>query len=495
MKIGGLDIGTTGCKLTVFDENGKFLDKAYRSYPSRHGVGEHEIDASYIWEAVQEVMKEIARKYPDLFGFGITSFGETFVMTDEEGKPLCPSMLYTDPRGEEETEKLIQVAGDGKKIAAVTGLKPHSMYSLPKIMWMKEHRPDIYRKTEHIFLIADYIIYMLTGVRKIDYSLATRTMAFDIRHLTWSKTLLNAAGVDASLLSEPVRTGSVAGTLRREIAEQTGFSEDLKIISVGHDQIACTIGGGAFDSSTAVDGAGTVECMNPVYDSLPDPEAMYRGNFAVVPYVIPGKYICYAFSYTGGALISWCVDTLAKQEKYAAAALGKSVNQILEGDYREPTGILVLPHFAGAATPYMDSGSKGAILGLTIGNTVSDIYRACMEGVVYEMAVNMEYLNATGTHFERMYATGGGARSSVWMQMKADVLNVPFTALQTKDAGTVGSAMLTGIAAGLFRNLEDAADHMIVKLETYSPRREMHEKYMQIYQRYRRVYQAVRPLM
>ena len=194
MKIGGLDIGTTGCKLTVFDENGKFLDKAYRSYPSRHGVGEHEIDASYIWEAVQEVMKEIARKYPDLFGFGITSFGETFVMTDEEGKPLCPSMLYTDPRGEEETEKLIQVAGDGKKIAAVTGLKPHSMYSLPKIMWMKEHRPDIYRKTEHIFLIADYIIYMLTGVRKIDYSLATRTMAFDIRHLTWSKTLLNAAG-------------------------------------------------------------------------------------------------------------------------------------------------------------------------------------------------------------------------------------------------------------------------------------------------------------
>jgi xylulokinase len=161
----------------------------------------------------------------------------------------------------------------------------------------------------------------------------------------------------------------------------------------------------------------------------------------------------------------------------------------------EPTGLLVLPHFAGAATPYMDTGSKGAILGLTTATTAAEIYRACMEGVAYEMRLNYEALSDSGIHFARLNATGGGAKSRVWMQMKADILNLPITALKTADAGTVGSAMLTGIAVGLFRDLDDAADRMVQEMETYAPRAEMHEKYMKIYERYRAVYSAVRPLM
>ena len=139
--------------------------------------------------------------------------------------------------------------------------------------------------------------------------------------------------------------------------------------------------------------------------------------------------------------------------------------------------------------------SKGAILGLDTGVTTAQLYHACMEGVVYEMLVNMEYLEKAGTGFDRLHATGGGARSPVWMQMKADMLNVPITALATADAGTVGSAMLTGIATGLFEGLEDAAAHMVEKRETYEPRKEMHEMYRKIYERYRRLYEAVRPLV
>ena len=191
---------------------------------------------------------------------------------------------------------------------------------------------------------------------------------------------------------------------------------------------------------------------------------MYRGNYSVVPYVIPGKYVCYAFSYTGGALIQWFIDTLAKKEKELAEREGISVNQLLENESESPTGLLVLPHFAGAATPYMDTGSKGAILGLTSGTTVSEMYRACMEGVVYEMMLNMDYLRASGIRFTMLHATGGGAHSEVWMQMKADMLNVPITALATVDAGTVGSAMLTGIAVGCFKDLSEAASHMVEKL-------------------------------
>ncbi len=494
MKIAGLDIGTTGCKLTVFDENGRYQERAYQDYPLRRSGGEHQVDAGAIMEGVFSVIRQMAEKYPDIAGIGVTSFGETFIAADEGGRPLYPAMLYTDPRGKEECAELTERLGR-ERILGITGVDPHEMYSISKIMWLKRHKPEIYAQTKHIFLIEDYVVYHLTGKAQIDYSLATRTQAFDINTLSWSDIILDAAGVDRSLLSEPVPTGSPAGTITTLVSEKTGLSRDTIIVSISHDQVAAAIGAGVFDADKAVDGAGTVECITPVYDSLPDLQVMSRGRFAVVPYLTPGKYVCYAFSHTGGALIQWCADTLAKKEKELAAQQGVSVNTYLERNYSDPTGLLVLPHFAGAATPYMDNGSRGAILGLDISTTTEEIYCACMEGVVYEMLVNMEYLKASGIHFDMIHATGGGARSEVWMQMKADMLNVPITALDTVDAGTVGSAMLTGIAAGCFDDLTDAAAHMIRKKRVYEPRQEMHEQYGRIYERYRKVYDAVRPLV
>ena len=496
MKIAGLDIGTTGCKLTVFDEEGRDLGKAYRDYPVRRRVGGHEIDISVVMDSVYAVIREMTQQYPDLGGIGITSFGETFVMTDEKGEPLHTAMLYTDPRGAEECAELTEKLG-ADRIARISGLAPHEMYSICKIMWLKKHRPEVYQAAKHIFLIGDYVGWHLTGNAQIDYSLATRSMAFDIGKLCWSGEILQAAGVDASLLSTPVPTGTAAGCITREAAERTGLRPDCRIVTVSHDQVAAAVGAGAFDGETAVDGAGTVECLTPIYDSLPDISVMSRGYFSVVPYVIPGKYVAYAFSYTGGALIQWCVNTFVRAEQEAARQQGISVNALLEQQYdrQEPTGLLVLPHFAGAATPYMDTGSRGAILGLTAGTTLPEIYRACMEGVAYEMRLNYDAIADSGIHFTKLHATGGGAKSKVWMQMKADILNLPILSLKTSDAGTVGSAMLTGVAAGVFRDLEQAAAIMVRRRETYLPDPRRHEEYMRIYERYRKVYQAVRPLM
>lgn len=500
MKIAGLDIGTTGCKCTVFDESGQFLNKAYRDYPVRRAVSGHEVDISAIMEGVYEVLRAMAKEFPDITGIGVTSFGETFIMTDETGSPLHAAMLYTDPRGARECEELTQKLG-AKEIAGKTGLRPHQMYSISKMMWMKKKKPDIYNAAAYIFLMEDYVVYHLTGKRQIDYSLATRTMAFDIGKLEWSQEIYEAAEIDMKKMSLPVPIGTDTGQITLAASERTGLSIKTHIVSVSHDQVAAAVGAGAFDSSVAVDGAGTVECVTPIFDSMPDIDVMYDGYFSIVPYVIPGKYVAYAFSYTGGALMQWCVDTVTKAEKAIAKEHRISVNEYLEQEYAKargettPSNLLVLPHFAGAATPYMDTGSKGAILGLTTDTSAADIYRGCMEGVVYEMLVNIEAMKGSGCQFKKMNATGGGAHSKEWMQMKADMLNIPITALKTVDAGTVGSAMLTGIAIGVFDNLEDAASHMIEETVTYYPRSSMHEKYSKVYQKYRNVYQAIRPLM
>ena len=499
MKIAGLDIGTTGCKCTVFDEQGNYLAKAYRDYPVKRTSGEHEIDITAMMDGVYACIREMADAYPDIAGIGITSFGETFVCVDEQGMPLHPAMLYTDPRGREQCERLSERLGE-KDITRITGLRPHEMYSISKIMWLKEEMPEIYGKTKHIFLMEDYVVYHLTGMAQIDYSLATRTMAFDISKLGWSEEIFRTADIDMSLMSQPVPTGTLAGSVTDKTVEKTGLNKDTKIISISHDQVAAAVGAGVFDGSVAVDGAGTVECLTPIYDQMPDIDVMYQGYYSVVPYVIPGKYVAYAFSYTGGALMQWCVDNITKEEKKLAKEQGISVNEYLEKVYEkmhheEPSGLLVLPHFAGAATPYMDTGSKGAILGLTTATTVEEIYRGCMEGVVYEMYLNLQALKESGIHFTKLHATGDGAHSAVWMQMKADMLNLPITALKTIDAGTVGSAMLTGIAIGLFADLSDAAAHMVEETVTYQPRMEMHKKYESLFARYKDVYQAVRPLM
>lgn len=505
MKIAGLDIGTTGCKCTVFDENGIELGKSYQEYPVKRRVGGHEIDIASLLEGVLTVIKEMASAYPDIAGIGVTSFGETFVCVDEEGNPLAPAMLYTDPRGSKECNWLVDKLGE-KHIAEITGVTAHEMYGLPKILWVKNNKPEIYNATKHILQMEDFIVFTLTGNAIIDYSLATRSMAFDINKLDWSDEILAVAGIDKSLFSKPVPTGTDAGEILPTMAEKTGLQKGTRIIAISQDQVAAAVGAGAFDGNIGVDGAGTVQCLTPIYDELPNIEKMMPGKYVVVPYVVPGKYVTYAFSYTGGALIQWCTDNVAKKEKELAKAEGISINAYLEKQYAEsraadgldpdgPSGMLMLPHFAGAATPYMDTGSKGVMVGMTTATTPADIYRACMEGVCYEMYLNYENVLKAGARPTKLHATGGGAKSQVWMQMKADMLGIPIVALKTVDAGTVGSAMLTGVALGIFNDLKDAANAMVEQTVTYKPRAEYHEKYMEVYKKFAELYGAVRKLM
>lgn len=493
--LGGIDIGTTGCKITIYDEEGRYCYRAYRDYPVSRSTGEHEVEAASIWSAVKEVIKEASSKYPDIRAMGVTSFGESCVLLDERDTPIKPVMLYTDPRGEEECRELTETLGE-EWISHTCGVTPHSMYSMPKLMWIRKNCPEEYARARHILLMEDYIIYMLTGNALIDYSLAARSMAFDIRRLKWSDPVFEAAGIDKGLFSTPVLSGTNAGTIRQELSEELGLFQPPMIVPVGHDQVAAAIGAGVFEKDTAVDGAGTVECITPVFEGVPEGNAMSRGKYAVVPYIFPGTYVTYAFSYTGGALISWFIAQMAGAEASLAKAQGKSVYEILEqGTKEEPTGILVLPHFAGAATPYMDVGAKGAVIGLTLEHNTSQLYRAMMEGVVYEMMLNMDYLAEAGIRPKKLRATGGGASSGVWMQMKADMLNVPVISLGNAEAGAAGCAMMAGVAAGVYFDLKEAADAMLQVKAVYTPRKEQHEAYRKQYEKYKGLYKAVRPLV
>lgn len=480
MKIGGIDVGTTGCKLTVYNEKGELLNKEYETYEVNRNAGEHEIDGALIWNSIKKLIKNTTDCIGNIDAMGITTFGETFVMLDENDSILCPSMLYTDPRGTEEAKLF-----DERKVMEIAGVKPHAMYSLPKIMWIKKNRADIYENTKRIMLFEDFIIYMLTGKAVIDRSLAARTMGLDIRKCQWSEEIFNMAGINVNKMSNVVKSGTTVGKVKACLAKELGLCDTL-IVSGCHDQVASAAGSGAFDAGMAVDGTGTVECITPIFDKIPENMEIYKENYAVVPYIEEGKYVCYAFSFTGGAAVKWFRDNFAADKTY------RELDAEIDN---EPGNILVMPHFAGAATPYMDSGSKAVFLGVTVETKKADIYKAIMEGVTYEILLNLKCLEKSGIKPERLYATGGGAMSSVWLQMKANILGLPITGLFAPEVGTVGTIMLTGVAMGAFCDLREAKNVMVKEGKTYYPDAEKHKRHLEIFKRYEKIYKAARPFL
>ncbi len=477
MYIGGLDIGTTGCKLVLFDEGGKQVMRAYREYEVERSHGLHEVNVSAVYGAVKEVLKEAGGK--EIGAIGITGFGESFVILDENDQSLAPTMLYTDPRGREECVLLEERFGRSE-LAFQTGTVMHEMYSLPKLMWLKNHKPEIFEKARCILLMQDYIVYMLTGVRQIDHSLAARTAAFDIEKKEFIKELFDFAGVDVALMSKPVPSGTKAGKLRETLADELGLSPDIEIVSGCQDQIAALVGAGVTKEGQAMDGIGTVECVPIVMERAPRDMSLYEGGYSVVPHV-GGGYACYILSYAGGATLKWFRDKLA-HESYAE--LDAEVSDT-------PTDLLIMPHFAGAATPYMDTSSRAAILGLTFEHGKSDLYKALMEGTSYEILLNLEQMKKLGITLTEVVATGGGASSAVWLQIKADIFGIPIKSLVGSEIGAAGTAYLAGLAIGAYRS----EDRLIGEKRVFLPDPERHAFYIKQYNKYAKIYYMAKEVM
>ncbi len=492
MIIGGLDVGTTGCKIALYNEKAELLDTYYNEYNAIHKNGRHEIDFSDVKNGVLFLLQKAVKKY-HIDALGVTSFGETFAMLDKEDNILAPSMLYTDPRGDKECREFCDAFGEDK-LTSLTGVKPNPMYSIYKILWLKNNMKPEFSKCDKILLGEDFIVYTLTGIRQIDYSLAARTAAFDIEKKCWIKEIFDKAGVDISVMSEPVSAGSMAGNISDDIKALLGIDYNIAVVNGCHDQVAAMIGSGVFEKTQAMDGTGTVECIPVILEAKPNDLSFYENGYSVVPY-IDNKYACYALSFTGGATLKWFRDNFAEKELENAEESKRNVYAMLDSAVPDkPTDILVLPHFAGAATPYMDNDSKAAFVGITLETTKFDLYKALMEGTAFEMLLNFNTMKALTGEIEEIKATGGGASSDIWLQIKADILGMDIIALSCKEVGAAGTAALAGVAVGAFKDLKTPIEKMSKMREIFKPKAENQNLYSEIYKKYANLYNAVKGL-
>jgi len=499
MSLLGIDLGTTGVKAVAFSAEGRVLASAYREYPLQSPrPGWAELDGRLVWRRAEEVLKEAAAKTrrDPIRAIASSSQGEAVVPVDRKGKVLARSMVSFDNRSTAEVKRLVSGFGIDR-LFKITGHPLNTTHTLPKLMWVKKHEPKIIRQTAKFLCFGDYALYRLTrgqaaggaGGAATDYSLAGRTMFFDIRKRRWNEELLGLAGVRLDQMSEPVPSGTPVGEVPAKIAKRLGLPKGVTVVAGGHDQPAGALGAGVTRPGLALDSIGTVECL---VISLPKPvlnSKMLKSNFCSYHHTAPGLYVTLAYNFTGGSLLRWYRDTLAQFEREAARRRGRDVYDLICGDMPAgPTGLLVLPHFTTTGTPHFDPHSKGAILGLTLGTTRAEIVKGLLEGISYEMAHNLELLKAAGVKVKEVRASGGGAKSAAWAQLKADIYGLPVAVPDSSEAVSLGAAILAGVGIGEYADVDEGVRATVRIKRVFRPDRKRAKAYRAHLERYKEVY-------
>ena len=441
----GVDIGGTGAKCVAFDDHGAQLALSYIEYPNPPGKAN--LEPQVLSDSVVRVIRDCVQALPArdaVAAITVSSFGESFVPIDEHGAPLTDIIMYFANSGSGEFDELVRRVGE-ETFMRVARILPDASYSLAKMLYTLRTAE---RPVWKFLPIAAYVCYRLSGAVMTDVSLACRTLLYDVEKREWSRELLEASGVALDQLPDVCPTGTAVGFLRPEIAQALSLPENVRVVIGSHDQIVNALACGVCEHGDGVDVSGTCECIEPLFADIPGDFGFTKENFACVPYVDDAGYVTYAYNISGGAVVRWYRDQLARHLSAQAKAEHVSIYDLLNRVCpKEPTDVIVLPFLQGmGGTPDVRPNARGMFYGVTMETGLPEFYRAILEGLTFEMAYNLEKLEGFGVAPNRLYACGGGARSKVWLQIKADIWNREILPVKTEETGALGSAIL-GFAA------------------------------------------------
>ena len=499
MSFIGLDIGLTGCKACLFDEDtGRLLASAYREYRTETPrPGRQELNPATVWRGIREVLAALAdtARKDTPKALAVSSHGESAVPVGPDGADLANAISTLDQR----ITDLDDIMSGGMatpEMCAVTGQPPHTMYTLPHILWLRRHQPDLVEKTWKFLCFQEYALYRL-GAEKpaTSYSQAARTWAFDVHRKEWSAPLLSSYGLDADIFAQAVPAGTVIGEMSPAVSDELGLPAAIRLVTGGHDQACGALGTGVVRSGLAVDATGTVECITPSF-ALPLPaDVVMKYNFCNSPHVVDGLYVTFAWNITGGSLLKWYRDTLSHAEAQALAKAGRDFYaESLQGLPSGPSGLLVLPHFAGSGTPWFWKDSSGTILGLDFQTDKKRLLAAFLEGVTFEMKYNLTMLGEAGLEVERFMAAGGGAKSDAWLQIKADIFGRPVVRTDVTEGACLGCAMLCAHALH-GAPYEYLAREWVREVRVFEPDPERTARYKRYLDLYYQMIAATRPVL
>ena len=485
-----LDVGTTSLKGVLFDMDGNAVaSRSYEYNLVRIAPDTVELDPEVYWQAAISVIRDLLTdsgvEKSEIISVGITSQGETLIVLDSQGRPLRRAIVWLDNRsGQEANEIAARFALDD--VYRITGQQEIvPTWTATRILWLRKNEPKIFAAIKHYLLVEDYLIFRLTGRFVTDHALNPSTLYYDLIANRWWPEMLDFLGIRTEQLPELKYSGEIAGHVTPEASYEIGLSTDTVVSTSPIDQVAGAVGAGNFGPGTITEttGAAMAICATvnrPLYDPLKR-VGLYchakRGCYALLPWVP-----------TAGMVLRWFRDELSGSAGYDE--LVAEAADVPPG----AEGLILLPHLSGAGSPEMNPSARGVFWGMTLSHRRGHFVRAILESVAFMLRQNLEMLEDLGTEINEIRCLGGAARSDVWLQIKADVCRKELLVMDCEESTSLGTAMLSAVGTGLFKNMEEASESMvrIKRRTTWCPAGA--DEYEKVYQQYLNLNENVKDL-
>ena len=484
MYVAALDLGTTGCRTYIFDLSGTIIASDYQEwqsyYPSPSFV---EQDANIWWDSIKKTTESAIKKSgidkTDIVSLSVTNQRETIVPVDKEGNILHNALVWQDRRTIDQVQYIEKKVGI-ELVYKTTGLTIDPYFSASKILWFKDNKPEIYKNAHKFLLVADFIIYKLTGQYYTDYSNASRTMLFDIKNLAYSDDIASQLEIDLDKMPDTIESGTDIGEI---VTDETAFDKKTLVVTGAGDQQSAALGVGVVTPGEMKCTTGTGSFILAYLDT---PNFDPQKRVLCSCHAIPGAWVQEASIFTSGATLKWFRDEIGQVEFNLAEEKGQDPYELMIAQAEESpigaNGLLLIPHLVGAGAPHWNPLAKGVLFGLALGHQRKDLYRAVLEGVAFEIRKNMDVFKEIGITPKELKVTGGGSRSDLWNQIYADVLGITCVRNIIEEATSLGAAILAASGAGIFPDIAKAAETLCKVDKKWKPREDNCKRYEKLYQ-------------
>jgi len=471
----GIDAGTIAMKAVLFDLGGGTVASASEEIVLQTPAPDRvELEPERYWEACCQctgrVVQQSGVSPEQIAGLAISSQGETLIVLDEAGQPLRPAIVWLDNRSHEEASELEAKFGV-EAVFQVTG-QPEVVPTWPatKILWLQHHQANVFRRAHKYLLVEDYLLYRFTGRYVADGCLHTSSLLYDIRQSDWWPEMLAAVGLDRKQLPELLPSGYAVAELTPAAAQDSGLWQGTIAATGGIDQALAALGAGNTRSGVFTESTGGALAVVATTDGpLFDPQQRVPCH----DHALPQTYCLLAWCQTAGMFLRWFRDNFGQEEMAAARAAGKDSYDVLTATAGAlpagSEGLVALPHLTGAACPEFNPQARGVFYGIGLHHSKPHFVRAILESVAYMLRRNVELLEELGLEAREIRSLGGGSRSGLWNQIKADVLGKPVITVANEEAACLGAAILAGTALGLYPSAAAAAENLVSVQKRWEP--------------------------
>lgn len=494
----GIDSGTSGVKAIVVGEDG-----------SSAGVGYQELDVitekplwaeqdpSDWWAACKKAVKEAVHSSgvgKQIFGIGVTGQMLGSALLDKNNEIVGNCIIWLDQRAIEEVDWIIDKAGWDFLLEKTSNI-PLTGYWAPKLMWIKKNQPRLFDKIAQVIFPKDFIKFKLTGEISLEVTDASGSYLFDVANRCWSDEMFDLCNLPRHIVSDNViESQDVAGYLKKDVAEELGLMANIPVVGGAGDQPACGLGSGVYKEGIV---SATIGTSGVVYAAankpIPDVNQAAALSFC---HSVPETWCLFGCTLAAGGSFKWLRDTFFADERDSMKENGEDVYTLMTELASKAEigseGLIFLPYLNGERTPYPDPYAKGVFFGLSYRHGLNEISRSVMEGVTFSLRDTIRLLREADVTVSEVRASGGGAKSKLWLQMQADIYNANIVTTNISETGCVGAAMLAAIGAGHFKNAEEACSRIIKPVSITEPQKDNVSRYEDFYQTYRSLYPTLK---